>query len=72
MAAPVVVAKGMDDVAMKIREIAKAAGVPIVESPPLARALYASAALDRPIPTEHFRAVAEIIGYVLRLAKRGV
>ncbi|EIZ78714.1 flagellar biosynthetic protein FlhB [Novosphingobium sp. Rr 2-17] len=70
MAAPVVVAKGMDEVALKIREIAKAAGVPIVESPPLARALYASAALDRPIPTEHFKAVAEIIGYVLRLAQR--
>ncbi|WP_010219708.1 flagellar biosynthesis protein FlhB [Sphingomonas sp. PAMC 26621] len=70
MAAPVVVAKGMDEVALKIREIAKAAGVPIVESPPLARALYASAAIDRPIPTEHFKAVAEIIGYVMRLAKR--
>lgn len=70
MAAPVVVAKGVDMVALRIREIAEAAGVPIVESPPLARALYASAAIDRPIPTEHFTAVAEIIGYVMRLAKR--
>lgn len=70
MAAPVVVAKGMDDVARRIREIAVEAGVPVVESPPLARALYATAAIDRPIPTEHFKAVAEIIGYVMRLAKR--
>ncbi|WP_033921483.1 flagellar biosynthesis protein FlhB [Sphingomonas sp. 37zxx] len=70
MAAPVVVAKGVDLVAMRIREAATAAGVPIVESPPLARALYASAAIDRPIPTEHFKAVAEIIGYVMRLASR--
>ncbi|WP_277969532.1 flagellar biosynthesis protein FlhB [Sphingomonas echinoides] len=72
MAAPVVVAKGMDEIALRIRDIAKAAGVPIVESPPLARALYASAVIDRPIPTEHFKAVAEIIGYVMRLAKRRV
>lgn len=70
MAAPVVVAKGMDAVALRIREVAQGAGVPIVESPPLARALYASATIDRPIPTEHFKAVAEIIGYVMRLAKR--
>ena len=70
MAAPVVVAKGMDEIALRIRDVAKAAGVPIVESPPLARALYASAMIDRPIPTEHFKAVAEIIGYVMRLAKR--
>lgn len=70
MAAPVVVAKGMDEIALRIREVATAAGVPIVESPPLARALYASAMIDRPIPTEHFKAVAEIIGYVMRLAKK--
>ena len=70
MAAPVVVAKGMDEIALRIRDVAKAAGVPIIESPPLARALYASAMIDRPIPTEHFKAVAEIIGYVMRLAKK--
>ncbi|WP_404367730.1 flagellar biosynthesis protein FlhB [Sphingomonas sp. MMS24-J45] len=72
MAAPVVVAKGTDEVALRIREVAKEAGVPIVESPPLARALYASAMIDRPIPTEHFKAMAEIIGYVMRLAKKRV
>jgi len=70
MAAPVVVAMGVDAVALRIRAVAAEAGVPIVESPPLARALYASATIDRPIPTEHFKAVAEIIGYVMRLAKR--
>lgn len=70
MAAPTVVAKGTDEVALKIREVATAAGVPIVESPALARAIYAAVDIDRPIPTEHYAAVAEIIGYVMRLAKR--
>lgn len=71
MAAPVVVAKGVDVIALRIREIAGEHGVPIVESPPLARALYASADLDKIIPIEHYAAVAEIISYVLRLARRG-
>ena len=70
MAAPVVVAKGVDLVALKIREIATANKVPVVESPPLARALYASVEIDHPIPAEHYKAVAEIIGFVMRLAKR--
>lgn len=70
MAAPVVVAKGMDSVALKIREIAGENGVPIVESPPLARALYAAVDIDRPIPVEHYAAVAEIIGFVMRIARR--
>lgn len=70
MQAPVVVAKGVDAVALKIREIAKEAGVPIVESPPLARALHASVEVDRPISVEHYAAVAEIISYVLKLARR--
>lgn len=69
MAAPVVVAKGVDAVALKIREIAAEAKVPIVESPPLARALFATADIDRPIPMEHYKAVAEIIGYIMRLAR---
>ncbi|HWW65188.1 MAG TPA: flagellar biosynthesis protein FlhB [Sphingomonadaceae bacterium] len=70
MAAPMVVAKGADLVALKIREIAAGAGVPVVESPPLARALYASVEIDRPIPIEHYTAVAEVISYVMRLARR--
>ena len=70
MAAPVVVAKGMDKVALRIREAASKAGVPVVESPPLARALHASVEIDRPISVEHYAAVAEIVGYVMRLASR--
>jgi len=69
MAAPVVVAKGTDAVALKIREVATEAGVPLVENRPLARALYASADIDRPIPVEHYAAVAEIISYVMKLAR---
>ncbi|MBC9032549.1 flagellar biosynthesis protein FlhB [Sphingomonas sp. JC676] len=69
MAAPVVVAKGVDAVALKIREIAAANNVPLVENRPLARALYASAELDHPIPVEHYAAVAEVISYVLKIAK---
>lgn len=70
MAAPVVVAKGADTIALKIREVARAAGVPIVESPVLARAIYAAVEIDHPIPTEHYAAVAEIIGYIMRLARQ--
>eukprot|EP01037_Dinobryon_pediforme_P012925 gene12925-13026_t len=60
--APRVIAKGMDEVAARIREAAKAAGVPMVENPPLARALY-PLPLDLEIPAEHFKAVAELIAY---------
>ncbi|MDP2801706.1 MAG: flagellar biosynthesis protein FlhB [Phreatobacter sp.] len=67
MVAPVCVAKGMDQIALKIRELATANDVPIVENVPLARALHASVEVDQPIQEEHFRAVAEVIGYVMRL-----
>ncbi|MEJ1967393.1 MAG: flagellar biosynthesis protein FlhB [Rhizomicrobium sp.] len=67
MAAPVCVAKGVDATALKIREIAKAHDVPIVENPPLARALHATVEVDEVIPAEHFKAVAQVIGYVMRL-----
>ena len=67
MAAPVVVAKGKDLVAARIREVARTNNVPIVENPPLARALFASAELDQEIPVEHYKAVAEVISYVFRL-----
>lgn len=70
MAAPVVVAKGVDALALRIRQVATDAGVPIVESPPLARALFASAEIDRVIPVEHYAAVAEIISYVMHLARQ--
>lgn len=71
MNAPIVVAKGTDTIALKIREIATANGVPLVENRPLARALYASAEIDHPIPLEHYQAVAEVISYVLKLARGG-
>jgi flagellar biosynthesis protein FlhB len=67
MAAPVCVAKGVDNVAFKIREIAKKHDIPIVENVPLARALYATVDIDEEIPVEHYHAVAEVIGYVMRL-----
>jgi flagellar biosynthetic protein FlhB len=71
MSAPVCVAKGIDSIALKIREIAGKHDIPIVENVPLARALYASVEIDDEIPVEHYHAVAEIIGYVMGL-KRGV
>lgn len=67
MEAPVVVAKGQDFIALKIREIATQNDVPIVENPPLARALFASVEIDSPIPTEHYAAVADVIKYVYQL-----
>ena len=71
MSAPICVAKGIDNIALKIREIAGKHDIPIVENVPLARALYASVDIDDEIPVEHYHAVAEIIGYVMGL-KRGV
>jgi flagellar biosynthesis protein FlhB len=59
--APIVLAKGVDLVALKIREIAEQNQVPIVEDRPLARALYAAVSVDAPIPSEFYRAVAEIV-----------
>jgi flagellar biosynthetic protein FlhB len=67
MSAPVCVAKGADNVALKIREIARKNDIPIVENVPLARALYATVDIDEEIPVEHYHAVAEIIGYVMGL-----
>ena len=67
MHAPKVVAKGVDFLAMRIREMAKEHEVPLVENPPLARALYAAVEIDQFVPEEHFKAVAEIISYVYEL-----
>jgi flagellar biosynthetic protein FlhB len=69
MRAPVCVAKGMDALALRIREIARAHRVPVVTDPPLARALHAGVEIDAEIPAEHYRAVAGIIGFVLRTAQ---
>ncbi|MFZ4734416.1 MAG: flagellar biosynthesis protein FlhB [Bradymonadia bacterium] len=70
-AAPVVVAKGADLMAMQIRKIATEHGVPMVENVPLARMLYKHVKVGRPIPAQFYRAVAEVLAYVFRLrAKR--
>jgi flagellar biosynthesis protein FlhB len=69
MNAPVCVAKGVDLIARKIRDIAEQHNIPVVENPPLARALHGTVEIDQEIPQEHYRAVAEIIGYIMRLRR---
>ena len=71
MDAPVCVAKGVDNIALKIREVAAEHGIPVVENPPLARALHATVEIDREIAPDHYKAVAEVISYVMRL-RRGL
>jgi flagellar biosynthesis protein FlhB len=71
MSAPICVAKGVDNIALKIREIAGKHDIPIVENVPLARALYATVEIDEEIPVEHYHAVAEVVGYVMGL-RRGL
>src|SRR5947207_2504314 len=67
MNAPVCLAKGIDTLALKIREVAAEHDIPVVENPPLARALHATVEIDQEVPPDHYRAVAEVIGYVMRL-----
>jgi flagellar biosynthetic protein FlhB len=69
MNAPVCVAKGVDILARRIRDLAKEHAIPIVENPPLARALHAAVDIEEEIPQEHYQAVAEVIGYVMRLRR---
>ncbi|HVT55809.1 MAG TPA: flagellar biosynthesis protein FlhB [Xanthobacteraceae bacterium] len=69
MNAPVCVGKGMDLIALKIREIAEDRRIPVVENPPLARALHKTVDIDQEVPPEHYKAVAEVIGYVMRLRR---
>lgn len=71
MAAPQIVAKGSDEMALRIREIAYAAEVPVVENPPVARALY-EVPVGQPVPVEHYQVVAEIIAFILRRRARRV
>jgi flagellar biosynthetic protein FlhB len=70
MEAPLCVAKGVDALALKIRALAEEHAVPVVENPPLARALHATVEIDQTIPPEHYKAVAEVIGYVMRLRRQ--
>ncbi|WP_150525581.1 flagellar biosynthesis protein FlhB [Roseibium sediminis] len=70
MGAPLCIAKGTDAVALRIRGVAKEHQIPVIENPPLARALYASVEIEQEIPEEHYKAVAEVIGFVYRMRKR--
>ena len=70
MAAPVLVAKGTDKLAERIRSVARENDVPIVTNAPLARALYSGVEIDQEIPPEHYKAVAQVISYVMRLRGR--
>jgi flagellar biosynthetic protein FlhB len=67
MAAPRVVAKGADLLAMRIRDLARDAKVPVLRAPPLARALYAHVEIDREVPAALFAAVAQVLAYVYQL-----
>ena len=67
MEAPVCLAKGRDQIALKIREIARENDVTIYENPPLARVLYDSVEIDETIPAEHYKAVAQVISFVFKL-----
>ena len=68
--APICVAKGVDALAMRIREVGREHNVPIVENVPLARALYAAVDIDETIPREHFEAAAKVIGFVMQKRKK--
>jgi len=69
MDVPTVVAKGADHIALKIRAVAKEHDIPILENPPLARALFATVDVDEEINESHYKAVAEVVGYIMRLKK---
>ncbi len=71
MGAPRVVAKGADLIALRIRDVAREAGVPVLEAPPLARALYAHTELDQEIPAALFSAVAQVLAWVFQLRQAG-
>ncbi|MEO7055139.1 MAG: flagellar biosynthesis protein FlhB, partial [Rhizomicrobium sp.] len=72
MEAPVCVAKGVDALALRIRAVAEEHDVPVIENPPLARALHATVEIDETVPAEHYKAVAQVISYVMRLTGKMV
>jgi flagellar biosynthetic protein FlhB len=69
-AAPIVVAKGLDELALAIRTLAKEHGVPLMEDPPLARALYRAVKIGQTIPERFYQAVATVLGHVYRIKGR--
>lgn len=70
MVSPEIIAKGADNVAMRIREIAKENGIPLVENVPLARSLYKTVKVGQPVPREMYKAVAEVLAFVFRLKRK--
>ena len=70
MEAPICVAKGIDSLAFKIRQVAEDHDIPVVENPPLARGLHDTVEIDDAIPEQHYKAVAQVISYVMKLRKR--
>jgi len=72
MNAPKVVAKGVDEMAMRIRKVASENGVPIVQKPSLARELYAKVELDEEVPQDLYKAVAEVLAYIYKLSNKNV
>jgi flagellar biosynthetic protein FlhB len=72
MNAPVLVAKGVELLALRIIDEARKNFLPVIENPPLARTLYAAVEVDDEIPREHYKAVAEVIGYVMKLRKQAI
>ena len=70
MAAPLVVAKGKNYLALRIRQKAIDSGVPLIENPPLAQALYKSVDVGQEIPPHLYRAIAEILAYIFRLTNK--
>jgi flagellar biosynthetic protein FlhB len=72
MNAPVLLAKGVEILALRIIDKARENFIPVVENPPLARTIYATVEIDDEIPREHYKAVAEVIGYVMRMRKNAI
>ena len=70
METPVIVAKGQDEIALMIRTIAKEHKIPVVENPPLARLLYKDLEIGMEIKEQHYKAVAEVISYIMKLNKK--
>lgn len=70
MDTPVMIAKGQDEIALMIRELAKKHKIPIVENPPLARLLYADLEMGMQIKEKHYKAVAEVISYIMKLQRK--
>ena len=72
MAAPILVAKGADNIAERIKEIARQHNIPIMENKPLARAMFKTMKLGQMVPRELFTAVAQVLSYIYKLKRKGL